>query len=190
MESEFQRLVRNINCNWIFYVPFYIFFLEMTAWFPKIQNIICLCWLVTAAVYVSLMFRKIIIPIVLSVSYQKSPYNLPTNLKEQKIQENSDLHADISWTKAEGSLLRNPTKESHFSMVSLVESELQSHQFLFKVCIHPDNVYFGEVACFSPWLSHCAKVDTAKQRHSLYVLQVSWDVLTSFKPLAAVITTD
>lgn len=60
---------------------FIISFLEMTSPSSKTQNIICLCWLVTAAVYVSLLPRKIFVSIFLFDSYQKLPYNLSTNLK-------------------------------------------------------------------------------------------------------------
>lgn len=86
-----------------------ISFLEITSSSSKTQNIICLCSLVTAAMYAFLTLRKIIISVVQFDSYQKSPYNLSTNLKGRSIK------------KTEFPCL--------YFMVSLVEGELQSHKF-------------------------------------------------------------
>lgn len=55
---------------------FIICFLEMTSSSSKTQIIICLFSLVTAALYVSLILRKIIISIVQFDSYQKIPLQL------------------------------------------------------------------------------------------------------------------
>lgn len=55
---------------------FIICFLEMTSSSSKTQIIICLFSLVTAALYVSLILRKIIISIVQFDSYQKIPIQL------------------------------------------------------------------------------------------------------------------
>lgn len=118
---------------------FIISFLEITSSSSKTQIIICPSSLVTVAEYVSLMLRKIIISIVQFDSYQKSPYNLSTNLKGRKFK-------------------KTEFPCPHF-MLSLMEGELQSHQFLLKVCIYPASMHFRDVAFLSLWLSLCVKDD-------------------------------